>query len=70
MIAGCGIGSTIAEACVRLGFEHLTLIDKDRVEAHNLNRQDFAAADIGTPKVDALARRLSIDQSIGFDRCR
>ena len=58
LIAGCGIGSTIAEACVRLGFEHLTLIDKDQVEAHNLNRQDFTAADIGTQKVDALARRL------------
>ena len=58
LIAGCGIGSTIAEACVRLGFEHLTLIDKDQVEEHNLNRQDFTAADIGTQKVDALARRL------------
>jgi molybdopterin/thiamine biosynthesis adenylyltransferase len=58
LIGGCGIGSTIAEACVRLGFEHLTLIDKDQVEEHNLNRQDFTAADIGTPKVDALAARL------------
>jgi molybdopterin-synthase adenylyltransferase len=58
LIAGCGIGSTIAEACVRLGFQHLTLIDKDQVEAHNLNRQNFTAADIGTQKVDALARRL------------
>ena len=58
LVAGCGIGSTIAETCVRLGFEHLTLVDKDRVEAHNLNRQNFTAADIGTPKVDALARRL------------
>lgn len=58
LIAGCGIGSTIAEACVRLGFEHLTLVDKDTVEGHNLNRQDFTAADVGTPKVEALARRL------------
>jgi molybdopterin-synthase adenylyltransferase len=58
LIAGCGIGSTIAEACVRLGFEHITLVDKDVVEDHNLNRQDFIAADIGTPKVEALARRL------------
>jgi molybdopterin/thiamine biosynthesis adenylyltransferase len=58
LIAGCGIGSTIAEACLRLGFEHLILIDMDHVEEHNLNRQDFIAADIGTAKVDALARRL------------
>jgi molybdopterin/thiamine biosynthesis adenylyltransferase len=58
LIAGCGIGSTIAEACLRLGFEQLILIDHDVVEPHNLNRQNFIAADIGTPKVDALARRL------------
>jgi hypothetical protein len=58
LIAGCGIGSTIAEAYVRLGFEHLTLVDQDQVEVHNLNRQNFTAADIGTQKVDALARRL------------
>ena len=58
LVAGCGIGSTIAEACLRLGFEHLVLIDKDQVEPHNLNRQDFTASDIGTQKVDALTRRL------------
>jgi molybdopterin/thiamine biosynthesis adenylyltransferase len=58
LVAGCGIGSTIAETCVRLGFEHLTLVDKDRVEAHNLNRQNFTAADVGTQKVRALAKRL------------
>jgi hypothetical protein len=59
LVAGCGIGSTIAETCLRLGFQHLTLVDGDRVEAHNLNRQNFVAADVGTPKVEALARRLS-----------
>lgn len=58
LVAGCGIGSTIAETCVRLGFEHVTLVDKDRVEAHNLNRQNFTAGDIGSQKVAALARRL------------
>jgi len=58
LIAGCGIGSTIAEACLRLGFEHLILVDQDQVEDHNLNRQNFTAADIGAQKVDALARRL------------
>src|SRR5690606_35564547 len=58
LIAGCGIGSTIAETCLRLGFRHLTLVDKDRVEPHNLNRQNFTAADVGTQKVHALAKRL------------
>jgi molybdopterin/thiamine biosynthesis adenylyltransferase len=58
LVAGCGIGSTIAETCLRLGFQDLTLVDKDRVEAHNLNRQNFTAGDVGTQKVDALAKRL------------
>lgn len=58
LIAGCGIGSTFAEAAIRIGFERITLADGDRVNAHNLNRQNFTAADIGRPKVDALADRL------------
>ncbi len=58
LVAGCGIGSTIAETCLRLGFEHITLVDRDQVEAHNLNRQNFTSDDVGAQKVDALARRL------------
>jgi len=58
LIAGCGIGSTIAEAAVRLGFNQFILADGDTVELHNLNRQAFAMADVGTPKVHALALRL------------
>ena len=58
LIAGCGIGSSFAEAALRLGFENVTLADGDTVSAHNLNRQNFTAEDIGQPKVQALARRL------------
>ena len=58
LIAGAGMGSTIGEAAVRMGFEAITLIDGDVVEGHNLNRQAFTASDIGHPKVDALAARL------------
>ncbi len=58
LIAGCGIGSSFAEAALRLGFEHFILADGDTVSAHNLNRQNFTAEDIGQPKVQALARRL------------
>ena len=58
LIAGCGIGSSFAEAAVRLGFEQITLADGDTVAATNLNRQNFIADDIGKPKVEALARRL------------
>jgi molybdopterin/thiamine biosynthesis adenylyltransferase len=58
LIAGAGVGSAIAETALRIGFERIVLVDHDVVEAHNLNRQSFAAADIGSPKVYALARRL------------
>jgi molybdopterin-synthase adenylyltransferase len=58
LIAGCGIGSAIAESLVRAGCERLTLVDGDDVALHNLNRQDFVARDVGRRKVEALADRL------------
>ncbi len=59
LIAGCGIGSTIAEAAARMGFENMTLADGDTVEIHNLNRQAFYFNDVGKNKVAALSQRLS-----------
>ena len=65
LIAGCGIGSTLAESAARIGFEKFTLVDKDIVDLSNLNRQCFTYADIGTPKTSALAKRLkSINPSV------
>ncbi len=58
LVAGCGIGSAIAESLVRVGCERLTLVDGDEVALHNLNRQDYVVADVGRPKVEALAKRL------------
>jgi molybdopterin-synthase adenylyltransferase len=58
LIAGCGVGSVFAETAIRLGFTKIVLIDPDIIEPHNLNRQNFTAKDIGTPKVKALAHRL------------
>jgi sulfur carrier protein ThiS adenylyltransferase len=57
-----GLGSNVAIALIRTGFRHLEIIDKDIVEASNLNRQDYTIADIGKPKVECLkARILSIN---------
>lgn len=56
--AGCGIGSNIAECALRLGFENLTLIDGDKVELSNLNRQNYRQQDIGVDKTEALKNRL------------
>lgn len=64
LLAGVGIGSVIAECVLRFGFENITLIDGDQVEASNLNRQNYTEEDISTNKVDALKKRLlSINKS-------
>jgi len=58
ILAGCGIGSNIAECVLRIGFENLTLIDGDTVELTNLNRQNYLKSDVGIPKTNALKKRL------------
>tara|TARA_B100001248_G_scaffold240180_1_gene205948 strand:+ start:3758 stop:4579 length:822 start_codon:yes stop_codon:yes gene_type:complete len=58
VIAGCGMGSVLAEVAARIGFCNFVLIDGDEVEIHNLNRQAFLNADIGERKVVALKNKL------------
>lgn len=68
LIAGCGLGSMVAEIAVRTGFEQFTLVDGDTVAPHNLNRQIYIHSDIGRPKVDALATRLlAINPAVHVD---
>lgn len=59
-IIGCGgLGGSIAEELSRLGIGNLILIDGDRIEETNLNRQLFATEkNIGQPKVEAARDRL------------
>ncbi|MBN2711775.1 MAG: sulfur carrier protein ThiS adenylyltransferase ThiF [Planctomycetes bacterium] len=59
-IAGVGgLGSHVAHALARTGIGKLVLADFDVVEPSNLNRQMYRLADIGIPKVDAIAADLS-----------
>lgn len=58
LFGGAGIGSNIAECALRFGFERITLIDGDKVELSNLNRQNYQRSDIGKYKAEALANRL------------
>lgn len=58
LIGGCGLGSVIAECALRLGFENICLVDGDKVELSNLNRQNYTQFDIDKFKVDALKSRL------------
>ena len=54
-----GVGSWCAEALVRTGLVHLTIVDGDTVQPSNLNRQLPATqATLGRPKVEALKERL------------
>ena len=54
-----GLGSNVSIALARGGVGHLHLIDFDRVEPSNLNRQQYAAAQVGLPKAEALRANLA-----------
>ncbi len=58
LLAGAGIGSIIAECALRFGFENITIVDGDKIEESNLNRQNYVKADIGKYKAEALCKRL------------
>ncbi|MCC2590315.1 ThiF family adenylyltransferase [Chryseobacterium sp. MFBS3-17] len=58
LIAGCGIGSVIAECALRLGFEKLTIVDGDQIELSNLNRQNYTEKDLNVSKAKTLFERL------------
>jgi len=58
-IAGVGgIGSNVAVNLVRSGIDGLKIIDFDRVEQSNLNRQFYFQDQVGRLKVEALAENL------------
>jgi sulfur carrier protein ThiS adenylyltransferase len=58
-IAGAGgIGSNCAMMLVRSGFANFTIVDFDRVEPSNLNRQMYTPAHIGKMKAECLKEIL------------
>ena len=58
-LVGCGgLGSNAAAMLVRSGVKKLTLIDFDRVDESNLNRQLFFRDQLGELKTEALAATL------------
>lgn len=60
MVVGCGaVGSVAIEALARSGIGHLILVDFDKIEESNINRQLFACVStIGMSKVDAAYNRI------------
>ncbi len=61
LITICGVGAlgaNLAETLARMGFSNLRIVDRDRIEAHNLSTQPWQQQDIGAPKVRVLANTL------------
>ncbi len=70
MVLGCGaVGSFAIEALVRSGIGHIIVIDFDKVEESNINRQLFAlGSTVGKSKVEvAKDRILDINPNIKVD---
>ncbi|MCU4156813.1 tRNA threonylcarbamoyladenosine dehydratase [Carboxylicivirga sp. A043] len=54
-----GVGSWCAESLVRTGMQNLTIVDSDRVDITNINRQLMATSKtVGAVKTEALKERL------------
>jgi sulfur carrier protein ThiS adenylyltransferase len=60
-IAGCGgLGSNCAVALARVGIGELVIVDFDKVEESNLNRQYFFQHQIGMDKPIALKQNIEL----------
>jgi molybdopterin/thiamine biosynthesis adenylyltransferase len=58
-LCGAGaLGSHLADNLVRQGFTSLRVIDRDRVEEHNVSTQLYGLSDVGAWKVEVLRNRL------------
>lgn len=55
VVGAGGIGGPTVFALAKMGFRNITVWDHDTVEDHNLPNQMFRVADLGRPKVEALA---------------
>ncbi|KAF8199424.1 hypothetical protein K438DRAFT_1583404, partial [Mycena galopus ATCC 62051] len=72
VVVGCGgVGSWAAVMLVRSGISHIRLVDFDYVTLSLLNRHATAAlADVGTPKVQCVARALrQIAKFVDVEAC-
>ena len=67
-ICGAGaLGSHLADNLARQGVRKLRLIDRDRVDEHNVSTQVYDAADVGAWKVDVMRNRLFRSAEIEID---
>ena len=59
VLCGAGaVGSLLADNLVRQGFRKLRVIDRDRVEAHNINTQLYGLAEVGVRKAEIVRNTI------------
>lgn len=58
-LCGAGaLGSNLADTLARQGFRQLKVIDRDRIEQHNVSTQIYGEGDVGAWKVEVLRSQL------------
>ncbi len=58
-ICGAGaVGSNLVDNLARQGLRWMTVIDDDRIEAHNVGAQTYAESDVGAFKVEVLQAEI------------
>ncbi|HUG94403.1 MAG TPA: ThiF family adenylyltransferase [Planctomycetaceae bacterium] len=70
-LCGAGaLGSNLADTLARQGFRHLRVIDRDRIEEHNVSTQLYGEGDVGAWKVDVLRNHLFRAAGVEIDALR
>src|SRR6516162_11296320 len=70
-LCGAGaLGSQIADNLARQGFQHLRVIDRDRIEEHNVGTQLYGESEVGAWKVEVLRQRLFRATGVEIDAIR
>jgi molybdopterin/thiamine biosynthesis adenylyltransferase len=70
-VCGAGaLGSHLADNLARQGFRDLRVIDRDRIEEHNVGTQLYGESDVGAWKVEVLRQRLFRASGIEIDAVR
>lgn len=59
VVCGAGaLGANLAESLARCGVDRLRVIDRDRIEEHNLSTQPYSTDDVGAFKAEVLSYHL------------
>lgn len=70
-LCGAGaVGSLLADNLVRQGIKQMRVIDRDRIEEHNVGTQLYGESDVGGWKVEVLRQRLFRATGVEIDAIR